>query len=320
MTAAEPSSTSAVEWLLASSEPAIRYLAGRDLLDKESPDDASRVLEGPKVQALLSGQRPDGSFGVHPYQKWTGAHWRLVSLVELAIPAGEPRAVAAAQTVLDWLTADEYRASIPTLEGLTRSHASKEGNALAVACRLGLQEDPRARLLASSLVEWQWGDGGWNCDDRAGVRHSSFHETLPPMWGLREFALATGDAEAAEAARRAAGLLLEHRLFRSSSGEVIHRDWIKLHFPPYWHYEVLQALLILSRMGLAADPRAADALDVVEGRRMKDGRWRPGGYWWSRPGSGTSNVEVVDWGRGGPNEMLTLNALRVLRWAGRLSQ
>jgi hypothetical protein len=29
-------------------------------------------------------------------------------------------------------------------------------------------------------------------------------------------------------------------------------------------------------------------------------------------------VEVVDWGRSGPNEMLTLNALRVLRAAARL--
>ncbi len=27
--------------------------------------------------------------------------------------------------------------------------------------------------------------------------------------------------------------------------------------------------------------------------------------------------EVVDWGRSGPNEMVTLNALRVLRAAGR---
>jgi hypothetical protein len=28
---------------------------------------------------------------------------------------------------------------------------------------------------------------------------------------------------------------------------------------------------------------------------------------------------VVDWGRRGPNEMITLNALRVLRMAGRRS-
>jgi hypothetical protein len=34
---------------------------------------------------------------------------------------------------------------------------------------------------------------------------------------------------------------------------------------------------------------------------------------------GSTAVEVVDWGRGGPNEMITLNALRVLAAAGRLA-
>ena len=50
--------------------------------------DPAHVLAGPKVTALLSGQRGDGGFGVHPYRKWTGAHWRLVSLAELAFAVG----------------------------------------------------------------------------------------------------------------------------------------------------------------------------------------------------------------------------------------
>jgi hypothetical protein len=38
------------------------------------------------VKALFAGQQPDGGFGYHPYTKFGGAHWRLVSLVELAVP------------------------------------------------------------------------------------------------------------------------------------------------------------------------------------------------------------------------------------------
>jgi len=30
-----------------------------------------------------------------------------------------------------------------------------------------------------------------------------------------------------------------------------------------------------------------------------------------------SNVEIVDWGRQGPNEMITLNALRMLKAAAK---
>jgi hypothetical protein len=310
----------ATEWLLASSEPAIRHMAARDLLGGEGSAE-SPILEGPKVRQLLAGQRPDGGFGVHPYRKWTGAHWRLVSLVELALPSSEPRALAALETVLRWLTGRGHRANIRTIDGLTRRCASQEGNALAVAGRLGMQDDPRVQLLAESLIEWQWPDGGWNCDVRAGGHRSSFHESLSPMWGLHEFADARDDEPARTAARRTAELFLDHRLFRSGrTGRVIHPEWIKLHFPPYWHYDILRALVVLARMGLAMDPRASDALDLLEEKRMKDGTWRPDGYWWSSPGSSTSTVEVVDWGRGGSNEMITLHALTVLESAGRLDR
>ena len=87
-----------VDWLLGSEDPSIRYLTLTDLLEK--PSDSSRVRSsreqipnGPIAKTLLAGQLSDGGFGVHPYQKWTGAHWRLVSLVELGIPPGFQPAV-----------------------------------------------------------------------------------------------------------------------------------------------------------------------------------------------------------------------------------
>ena len=307
-----------VEWLLESDEPGVVFQAKRDLLDEVDPPEAAHVLDGPKVRTLLAGQQADGSFGVNVYGKWGGAHWRLVSLVELGVPAGEPRCVAAAETVLAWLTGKSHRAGIQTIDGLVRRCGSQEGNALAVCCRLGLAGDPRVRQLAESLVEWQWPDGGWNCDKKATGRRSSFNESLPPMWGLHEYWLATGEADAREAARRTAELFLEHRLFRAlATGEPIRDSFVTLHYPPYWHYDVLQALVVLERMGLAADPRADDGLDLLEERRLPDGRWRAGSRWWRPPGSAGANVDVVDWGSG-PNELVTLNALRVLRGAGRV--
>jgi len=303
----------AVNWLLSSAEPAVRLLARRDLLG-EGDVHTDEVLDGPMVRTLLSGQCRDGGFGVHPYRKWTGAHWRLVSLVELGIPAGEPRALRAAHTVLDWLTGREHRSSVVTVDGLVRCHASQEGNALAVCSRLGLGRDPRVELLADSLVRWQWPDGGWNCDVRAHGPRSSFPESLAPAWGLFEYWQATGESDARAAAFRTAELFLEHRLFRSlRTGEVIRRDWLALHYPPYWHYDILQALLVLSRMRLTGDPRCSDALAVLERRRRPDGRWQAGAYWWKPPGTQRGTVEVVDWGRSAPNEMITLNALRILR-------
>jgi hypothetical protein len=312
-TTTDDKSRAAIDWLLSSAEPAVRLLTRRDLLG-EKIEETDEVLEGAIVRTLLSGQNDDGGFGDHPYRKWPGAHWRLVSLVELGIPAGEPRAVRAAHTVLEWLAGPRHRSSIVAVDGLTRAHGSQEGNALAVCSRLGLAHDPRVELLAESLVAWQWPDGGWNCDRRATGRRSSFHESLVPAWGLFEYWRATGESQARTAAVRAAELLLEHRLFRSRrTGEAIHRSWLILHFPPYWHYDILQALLVISRMGLAGDPRCSDAVEELERLRRPDGRWRAGGYWWNPPGSPRGGAEAVDWGRSGPNEMVTLNALRVLR-------
>jgi len=311
----------AVEWLLSSAEPAIAYLTRRDVLGKDVEADPDRILSGPIVRALLRGQKRDGGFGVHAYKKWTGAHWRLVSLVELAVRAGEPRAVAAADTVLQWLTGAGHRRGVKVVDGLARPCASMEGNALAVCCRLGLAEDPRVTLLAESLVEWQWPDGGWNCDLRASGRRSSFHETLPPAWGLHEYWLATGEEWARGAADRAAELFLEHGLFRSlTTGEVIDQSWLVPHYPPYWHYDVPQALLVLSRLGRVRDPRAREALDLLVGLQRDDGRWHAGKRWWRAVGGDGTGVEAVDWGRRGPSDMITLNALRVLRSAGRVAE
>ena len=314
--AASSTDRATFDWLLASNEPAIRRLVRRDLLDEAAQDEGATLLDGPIVGALLGGQQPDGGFGVNVYGKWAGAHWRLVSLVELGIPAGHPRAVAAAETVLAWLTGSSHRSNVPVIEGLARRCGSQEGNALAVACRLGMADDPRVILLATSLVDWQWPDGGWNCDRRPGAHRSSFHETLPPVWGLHEYAVATGDPDAGEAARRGAELFLSHELFRAlETGEAIDREWLTPHWPPYWRYDVLQALVVLERMGLARDARAADAIDQVRRRRRPDGRWRASNRWWRPPG-GTRAAEAVDWRIDDSGDrMVTLRALTVLRSA-----
>jgi hypothetical protein len=307
---------SAITWLLESREPAIRLMTRRDLLGGPAAFDADEILAGPMITALLAGQATDGGFGVSFYRKWTGAHWRLISLTELALPRNEPHAAAAANSVLAHLGPSRRRVTV--IDGLPRRCASIEGNALAVCSRLGLAADPRVAQLAASLVAWQWPDGGWNCDVRASGRRSSFHETLGPTWGLHEYWQATGDTTARDAADRAAELFLQHRLFRSvRTGEVINRQWLVPHYPPYWHYDILQALVILSRMGKARDARADEALNQLERDRLPDARWKAGGWWW-KPAGGSVTPEVVDWGREGANEMITLNALRVLRAADRL--
>ena len=308
-----------VRWLLERADPSVVYRVSTEVLGRSGTATAMRetrraIPDGPKVRALLAGQDETGGFGV---QKWTGAFWRLISLVELAVPPGEPRAVAAFEHVLAWLVPRVTKVDV--VAGRVRRCASQEGYAVAVACRLGLARDPRIRTMARSLIEWQWPDGGWNCDKRPQVSHSSFHETLGSLWGLAEYAGATGDTDAEAAAARAAEFYLAHQLYRSHrKEEVLHPALLRMRWPSYWHYDILRGLTILHRAGRLGDTRTHAALDVVESKRREDGTWSADGRWWRRVGGSATYSEAVDWGISGPNEMITLDALQILGAAGRL--
>ena len=137
------------------------------------------------------------------------------------------------------------------------------------------------------------------------------HETLPALWGLSEYAAATGDDDARRGADRAAHHLLAREVvFSHRTGAPIHRSVVEPHFPPYWHYDVLRALVVLHRAGHGADSRTARARNVMLDRRRSDGRWHAGRRWWRPPGSEGSGVEAVDW-MGVDHQMVTLDALRI---------
>lgn len=285
--------TTVAEKLRRSPDPAIRRLVG---------DASADVMDSPRVQALLEFP------AVHPYKKWWGTHWRLVALADLGATPSDARLVPGIEQELSWMTHPNRR--IRSIDGRVRRCASIEGNAVYASTRLGFAADPRVHTLVEELMDWQWPDGGWNCDVRPQARRSSFHETITPALALAAFHDETGDPSALAAARRSAELILDHRLFRSlRDGKVIHPSWTKLHYPAYWHYDVLQGLRLLEMLDLLADPRAEDALDVVERTRRPDGLFS-GPAWWS-----ARMPDAVDWGHGTENEMLNIRADTILRAA-----
>jgi hypothetical protein len=261
--------------------------------------------------ALVRGLSRD--YGVHAYGKWRGAHWRLLSLVDLGVEPGHQGALDAAEQALTWLTKPRRLNAIHKrrIDGRVRRCASQDGRALHACLRIGLRGDERLDTLAESLAETQWPDGGWNCDIRPPVTHSSFHESWGPILGLAEYG-------ADEAAFRGAEFLLRHRVvFSHRTGKLARPMLLRLRLPAYWHYDLLVGLRTLAGSVGLDDPRAGDALDILESKRRPDGTWRCEGKWWKRPGSKGSNVEAIDWGDAA-NELVTEQAEGVLAAAGRL--
>jgi len=211
---------------------------------------------------------------------------------------------------------------VPVMEGRHRRCASQQGNALRSVITLGIADD-RTDVLVERLLHWQWPDGGWNCDRKPSAHTSSFNETWLPMLGLASYARETKHRGAARAAEKAGEVFLSRRLFkRISAGTVMQRDFVALHYPHYWHYDILAGLVAMIEIGKIRDRRCADALDLLEGKRLPDGGWAPDRrYYKVSPKAMVSNADYVDWGgasRSRMNEWVTVDALSALQAAGRL--
>jgi len=315
-----------VRRLLESDEPSIRYRALVDVVG-EGPGSPSavrlrtRVRNSPRVRALLSERARDGTIARHPYAKWDGAHWVLAALADLGYPPGDENLVPMREQVLKWLLSEDHARSIRTIDGRVRRCGSQEGNALHAMLALGLA-DERADELARRLIAWQWPDGGWNCDRDPAASISSFHETHVPLRALALYAKSRRDREARDAARRAAEVFLRRRLFRRlRGGAIIAPDMVRLHFPSYWHYDVLVGLKTLAEAGFVRDARCREALDLVATKRTEDGGFPAEAKYYRVSRSGGAGRSAVDWGGVSArraNPFVTVEALSVLRRAGRL--
>jgi hypothetical protein len=338
-----PSRTGAIiDGLRGSDEPSIRWKLRVNVLGEDPASPPMRELqaeirESPRVRRLLERHVGAAAENAPPaYAKWQGAHWVLHALADLGHPAGDRALEPLRDRVVEgWLEAryfvdaevatkaDTYKVhGVPVMNGRHRRCASQQGNALLAVIRLGLVDD-RAQRLVERLLHWQWPDGGWNCDRNPSADTSSFMETLPPMRALAAWFARTGDVEAGQAAERATEVFLERRLYRRrSTGQVIHPEFTKLHYPLYWHYDVLGGLRAMAELGRIGDPRCADALDLLESKRLPDGGWPAEARYYRHSTTVALGNEDVDWGGTSTrrsNPWVTVDALAVLRAGGRLA-
>jgi hypothetical protein len=296
-----------VDWLLGG-DPAIRWQVMRDLLGQpEEAVAAERARIGTEGWGarLLALQAPDGHWGgaVFIPNGWTSTFETLLLLRELGLdPSGASaaEAIARVREKCDW--GAEFSNS-PFFEGETEPCIN--GRTLAVGAYFGEASD---RLLERLLGE-QLDDGGWNCEAPPSKR-SSFNSTICVLEGLLEYERAKGPTPTVTEARlRGQEYLLERRLLRSlSTGEVINLKWTQASFPTHWHYDILWGLDFLRRAGAAPEPRAAEAIRLIEGKRDAEGRLPL-----ENPHPGVSHFEM-EGPAGTPSRWNTLRALRVLEW------
>ena len=303
------------DWLL-DSDPAIRWQVMRDLLDE--PVDAvaaerSRIATEGWGARLLALQEPSGQWdgGTYdpaeprdpdaPGQPWTGTHHTLVLLRELGVDPASPEvrnAVARVRDKVTWEHAgqDYFAGEVePCINGMV----------VALGDYFG--EDVQG--VVDRLLDEQLDDGGWNCDAEFGSTRSSFHTTICVLEGLLQHERTRGASPEVTAARRTAEeYLLERRMLRRlSTGEIPDPDWTQFSFPTRWFYDALRVLDYLRSAEVAPDPRCDEAIDLVEQKRGRDGRWLL-----EKTHEGKVPFEMEK--EGEPSRWITLRALRTLDW------
>lgn len=311
-----------LDWLL-DSDPALRWQVERDLVG--APPEVwratrARVATEGVGARLLAFQDPDGQwaggsffpqgyFGSPeqraPGQPWTATTWTLNALREWGLDAS---ALAGTAERLQANSRWDYNGR-PYWDG----EVDVCVNSFTLANGAWLGAD------VSRLVTWfpehRMPDGGWNCEaeEGPGSTRSSAHSTLNAVRGILDYEHRTNDTSLREARRTGEEYLLERQLLRRlSTGEDIVTGVRTLAYPFRYHHTVLRATdhfrRVALREGTAPDPRIAEAIDAIRGRRRDDGTFLqearyPGRVWFE-----------VDVPVGEPSKWVTFYATRVLDW------
>jgi hypothetical protein len=320
----KPRTSEPIQWLL-EGDPAIRWQTLRDLAgaaESTIAREQKKVARDGWGARLLAkqdsggtwarGQASKGIMSDHGLYtpKWISTTYTMLMLRDFGLPADNRQARKACRHLLE--------------EGLQRDGGINYGiwgqwTGKGETCVTGLvlsilshfkYDDDRLDTVVDHLLKEQMPDGGWNCRRRSGATHASVNTTILALEGLRLYELHRGRKMKAVrlAQRRGREFLLVHRLFRSHrTGEIIKPAFIRLVFPPRWHYDILRALDYFQSVNAPRDPRLADAIGIVKETQDEDGRWL---LQHSYRGKTYFEMERL----GAPSRWNTLRALRVLKW------
>lgn len=298
-----------IGWLM-DSDPAIRWQVMRDLLDAppdETDAERAKIASEGWGARILAAQEPDGRWsGGTFFPEWISTTDALHTLYLFGLePDSEQarRAIAPVHEAARW----EYDRELRFWEGEVEPCIN--GRVLAIGAYFG--QDVAG--IADRLLNDQMADGGWNCEQENGSTRGSFDSTINVLEGLLEYERSAGANGAVSAARaRGEEYLLERRLlYRLSDGEIGQERWRSIGFPTKWYYDVARALDYFRATRQGPDERMAEAIDLLEAKRVVDGRW---------PLEHRYHEQLlVDFGdvEGQPSRWMTLRGARTLRWAGR---
>jgi hypothetical protein len=316
-----------IPWLLEPdpANPAVRYFALRDLLDRGEDDPevreakAATMTTGP-VPVILDAQSPDGYWvkpgsGYSP--KYRGTVWQIILLAELGADLSDERVRRGCEYLLGHGIAANgafsvYRKPVPS-----GSLHCLNGNLSYALLRLGYAHDPRVQ----TALDWQAraiaGEGiQYLKSGTAGPCFAcSVNQGQPCAWGANKALKALSAVppdQRAPIVQRAIEVGAEFLFSRDPAvadypyTKRVSSTWFKFGFPLSYWSDVLETTAVLVELGYGDDPRLANALQLVLSKQDAQGRWKL-----ENTLNGKMWADIEE--KGKPSKWVTLRALRVLK-------
>ena len=315
-------------WLLEpdAANPAVRYFALRDLLDKSKDDPEVRrartdiMTTGP-VPAILAAQDPEGYWvksgsGYSP--KYRATAWQIIFLAELGADPGDERVRRGCEYLLGHSLAITGAFSVNRVPVPSGALHCLNGNLLYALISLGYADDPRVQTALTWKAQAITGEGEISYY-RSGTAGPGFacgvNLGQPCGWGatkaLKALSAVPQDQCTPEV-QRAIERGVEFLLSRDPAvadypyTERVSSSWFRFGFPLSYWSDVLESTAVLVASGYGRDPRLERAIRFILGKQDAQGRWKL-----ENSLNGKMWIDIEK--RGKPSKWITLRALRVLR-------
>ncbi len=331
----------ALSWLLDPSDPGVRYIALRDLMDL--PTDNAELIAAQELAhkkgeiSLVLEKMDEAGFWVKAgpgySPKYRGTVWAVIILAQLgASIAVDKRIEDACLHLFENALTDNGQFSISGTPSGTAD--CLQGNLCAAMLDLGFTDDSRLEKAFEWMARSVTGEGVAPISDKkARVRYYSgkygpnflcgANNKLPCSWGAVKVMLAFGKLPQEKrtplierAIKMGADFLLgvdpAESTYPTGWSDKPSRNWWKFGFPVFYITDLLQNVEALIRTGYGNDPRLKNALGLIHEKQDKDGRWLleydyTGKTW-------------VDFGKKKePNKWVTLRAAWALKEVAELS-
>jgi hypothetical protein len=317
-----------LRWLLEPEQPAVRYLAlrqleGRRENDAEVREARRQIPTDPWVVELLRDRQPEGWWirergWLEP--RFQGTNWRMLALSDLGVTRTLPEIEVSCE---HWMSRSPLQGGGVGGFGKGKGHHCYTGNMARALIRFGYEDDPRVRKSLEWIVRTAHPQGGWACRFSTGGPATS--RTLDAWEGLSALAALPRTKRSAtvqSCIERGAEYFLERELHLQGER---YEPWYRFHWPVHYYYDLLVGLDLLTSLGYADDARLRYALDLLREKRRPDGRWNleavqpdpdpESARWFARhPKQRPTPLSFEPPGR--PSKMITLRALTVLARVG----